>query len=29
MTQGKDEAEAKAQTEIYKTDIMKVLGIGE
>ena len=29
MAQGKDEAEATAQTEKYKTDIMKVLGIGE
>ena len=29
MAQGKDEAEAKAQTENYKKDIMKVLGIGE
>ena len=29
MTQGRDEAQADAQTEIYKKDIMKVLGIGE
>lgn len=29
MTQGKDEAAASAQTEIYKKDIMSVLGIGE
>lgn len=29
MVQGKDEAEAKAQTLKYKTDITKVLGIGE
>ncbi len=29
MAQGRDEAEADAQTEIYKKDIMKVLGIGE
>ncbi len=29
MVQGKDEASAKAQTENYKKDIMKVLGIGE
>ena len=29
MVQGNNEDEAKAQTEIYKNDIMKVLGIGE
>ena len=29
MAQGRDEAQADAQTESYKKDIMKVLGIGE
>ena len=29
MVQGENEAKAKAQTEEYKKDIMKVLGIGE